>query len=229
VVAISEVSLEVGLSGIGIAVSGDAGVEDTGEGIQQVRRQRSISESRENRVMVTVGSDMGATYPSDHISGTPIEVEEGSRDHSNTMLIDFLFRFPILGETWQGCKIYISIHVQEVAEDSNREIGSSKRVPGREVASKETRLPKGEQDMAEGCFSTKTLRQIFLTKGLVQFGQNTMVQRLKGRPEFALGGLGKGFSHSSRGRQWLRTRGTDYRGKRVEFFSTAPSQGWRER
>lgn len=71
--------------------------------------------------------------------------------------IDDRFGLPSGGEPGEGSKVNIPVVVKEVREHPDGVIGVGKRVPGSRVASQETRLPEGEENVAEGSFRPKTL------------------------------------------------------------------------
>ena len=53
-----------------------------------------LLEEEVGSIVVTVGSHMGATDPSYHVSYTAVEVQECSGSHTDSFLIDFSFRVP---------------------------------------------------------------------------------------------------------------------------------------
>jgi len=127
--------------------------------------------------------------PADDIGNGAIKIQQGSRRHGDTGLVDLSFGLPMLGIALEREKINGGILVKQLGEQEGDWISSNEGGPVR--VGKKTRLQQEHENVPKGWFRIETLCQIFLTEWLVQLGPDTRVKFVKGKGEALTFGAAK--------------------------------------
>jgi len=122
---------------------------------------------------------MGPPNPADDIGHQAIKMQQDSRRHGNTGLVDLSFALPMLGIALERGKINGGTLVKQLGEQEGGRISSNESSPVR--VGKKTRLQQENESVPKGWFRIETLGQIVLTEWLVQLGPDARVNFVKGK------------------------------------------------
>lgn len=150
-------------------------MKDAAEGGDQIRGEPSSGQGLKDGRVVAVGPYMGAANPADEVGRAAIEMEKGGRDHSHSGRVDLGFFGPILGKALEGREVNIAVVPNKVLEEGDGVVGRGKASPRLRILVEEPGLPQGEENVPKGGLRTKTLGEVVLTEGLVQFSKDTRV------------------------------------------------------